>query len=78
MGLAGTLGAAQETLGIIHFVFDDDHPPDSIYVSDEVVLAKLTLNLAGADVTARLITLRLEKMGTRHRGGEEEQQQQHC
>ena len=76
VGLAGTLGAAQESLGIAHF--DDENPPDSIHASDEVVLAKLTLNLAGADVTARLITVRLEEVGTRQRGGEEEQPKQHC
>ena len=60
----------------------DEHPPDSVHAADEVVLSKLALNLAGADVTAaRLIIARLSRRrdeGTSYRGGEEEHQQQHC
>ena len=55
-----------------------EHPPDSVHAADEVVLDKLALNLARAEVTAtRFFIARLARRekGTRLKGGEEDYQQ---
>ena len=38
-----------------------------MHESDEVVLAKLALNLAGADVTARIIIVKVVRLSRRRR-----------